>query len=1063
MEQATNSFNKGIQMDTHPMVQGNDSLTDCLNGTLITMDGNEVILQNDMGNRKVDNAYLPAGYQPVGIKEHGGIIYVASYNPITNKSQIGSFPSPERKISFNDKSDLGEILNLESLSEVDSENFLIKDSILIPVSGDSILHPGDKFILYADLSDYETDITNYNNTNGKKVISPKNKKYTLQLGILNSQNQFVDITKNLLRWKNNEIVYYNSSVLDLYKFNDGYFIPNEVNITEQNQTIDDKILLEERLALPTNTYLNKLNGPLYLKASINHISNFSYSISANILDDKLKIILNTTIEYNCPDTDSIVDNPTTDVNYESYYETIPTYNFFDFFTDELIELINDNTVTLNLLSSEKSKSIYDPNTNLYKCNIQNIYILKQNGNDYIIPSSKQTELEENGIKYEIRAKVPSTSENKYLKKFSYSGEISVLAYVNGIAKWKFKYNTNNDNVLEISYAIGDEKGIGNLEFQFTNVINPNDVVTSTPGITGTFIEGNISLSNLTANALYKVTWSYTRDDGESITDGDRWVIVNEMFNDCFNLVNDFGIKSDEILNKAKFSVSLNTSVSNTITTKNIEEKQDGSIFSLTAPTGTTTLKKQQNAVNNAVVTIQQTNNTLPSFLSLDLSEVGITVPYEIEIPGDNVKIELGESAISKINTNTIKIQSNLSIPSYLKVTDFESKQCNNVFVSMYDFIYDQINNKTQIYGGCYVISGEDTNDAVKSKFRVYKSTREQISRKINMDEAIADNYYKGAVVVERDNNIGTHNFTWNAKDESNNSKIRNKMFDDLAGITGLTIPSDQVFLWGYNDSNNNLNCKSYLTSDPDRADYINNSNKRYGEHDEYCRFFWKSNRTTSSSNTKWALIPIPVYKYPGDFALYFWDHYLPNKYKHTKFAYYKSTDVFIPKDYKYTTYVNKSINGQIYGVKLNNNYKSQFNSWIPDFTPIILTGYDVELCEVSSDQDIRDLIAQLENSVVLQKIDLVKDTFNLNLNTPNIYDYDDNILNNSIFSLDESTDFRLPLYNLPDNESSWLKNCPSYNDPRSRFDACWAKVTSSGKTRIVQAGFEYTNTYAVKI
>jgi len=76
------------------MVQGNDTLTDCLNGTLITMNGDEVILQNDMGNRRVDNAFLPAGFEPVGIKEYGGIIYIAAYNPITDQSQIGCFPSP---------------------------------------------------------------------------------------------------------------------------------------------------------------------------------------------------------------------------------------------------------------------------------------------------------------------------------------------------------------------------------------------------------------------------------------------------------------------------------------------------------------------------------------------------------------------------------------------------------------------------------------------------------------------------------------------------------------------------------------------------------------------------------------------------------------------------------------------------------------------------------------------------------------------------------------------------------------------------------------------------------
>jgi len=39
-----------------------------------------------MGNRRVDNAYLPPGYEPVGIKEYGGVIYIAAYNPITGRS-----------------------------------------------------------------------------------------------------------------------------------------------------------------------------------------------------------------------------------------------------------------------------------------------------------------------------------------------------------------------------------------------------------------------------------------------------------------------------------------------------------------------------------------------------------------------------------------------------------------------------------------------------------------------------------------------------------------------------------------------------------------------------------------------------------------------------------------------------------------------------------------------------------------------------------------------------------------------------------------------------------------
>jgi len=38
-----------------------------------------------MGNRRIEEAFLPSGYIPLGMKEYGGIIYVACYNPITNR------------------------------------------------------------------------------------------------------------------------------------------------------------------------------------------------------------------------------------------------------------------------------------------------------------------------------------------------------------------------------------------------------------------------------------------------------------------------------------------------------------------------------------------------------------------------------------------------------------------------------------------------------------------------------------------------------------------------------------------------------------------------------------------------------------------------------------------------------------------------------------------------------------------------------------------------------------------------------------------------------------------
>jgi len=85
-KQTSNTFTKGLLKDFHPLTVPNDVMTDALNATLITMNGNEGILQNDMGNGRVESAFLPPGYVPIGMKEYGGIIYIASYNPITNKS-----------------------------------------------------------------------------------------------------------------------------------------------------------------------------------------------------------------------------------------------------------------------------------------------------------------------------------------------------------------------------------------------------------------------------------------------------------------------------------------------------------------------------------------------------------------------------------------------------------------------------------------------------------------------------------------------------------------------------------------------------------------------------------------------------------------------------------------------------------------------------------------------------------------------------------------------------------------------------------------------------------------
>ena len=93
----SNTFSKGLMMDLHPISTPNTVLTDNLNGTFITYDGNEHVLQNDMGNYKLKDCQLKPNYIPIGLKEHAGILYIVSYNPLDEHIEIGTYPSPEIK------------------------------------------------------------------------------------------------------------------------------------------------------------------------------------------------------------------------------------------------------------------------------------------------------------------------------------------------------------------------------------------------------------------------------------------------------------------------------------------------------------------------------------------------------------------------------------------------------------------------------------------------------------------------------------------------------------------------------------------------------------------------------------------------------------------------------------------------------------------------------------------------------------------------------------------------------------------------------------------------------
>ena len=141
----------------HPLTTKKSQLTDALNATLRTYNGNELVLQNDMGNTKVQDSVtgniigLKDGFIPIGMKEHGGILYIASYNPLTEEGELGTIPSPVIDYTYNSPSITQaniQITNLDdgldnSLMYFDTKKYLTSS---FKVS-DTRFQPGDQFII----------------------------------------------------------------------------------------------------------------------------------------------------------------------------------------------------------------------------------------------------------------------------------------------------------------------------------------------------------------------------------------------------------------------------------------------------------------------------------------------------------------------------------------------------------------------------------------------------------------------------------------------------------------------------------------------------------------------------------------------------------------------------------------------------------------------------------------------------------------------------------------------------------------------------------------------------
>lgn len=528
--EATNTFTEGLVMDLNPLTTPNNVLTNCLNGTLITYNGNEYVLQNDMGNGRVETAYLPSGYVPIGIKESGGIIYVASYNPITNKGQVGSFPSPERNISSEELNDSDAVIDLSKFSE----NLVQRVKLL----GDNyIIRAGDKFSIIMDSKmEYSLSklLSNYQNTENGEIKTLKNKLITLSVAVLDSNNNLYDITNTLKRFDQNT----NKELDGQYLlpanilFNSEYF----TQLEEESGSQDIDSFREKKAH---NVFKSKLIGNLCIIATLNTVDFFDLSINGEKLGEDFILYLDSTFQYNCPDGKY---NNTQIYGSESDFDpnnSIVGYNLQLYTYDNGVQnikyegVINFNTDTkfdeTQLSDTVKSCVSYDSINKLYKSKQQDSI----NISDLGVSS---------GVIYYTATPISIVGP---LEGLTREGQLNLDKIGTGelyLTTWK--YFKNQDYTLLTwgleSYPRYNEI-LSDFRLEFYDITNPTEIAytyrienkRSYNGIFNEVLHLPQQEDNKNRLFLVKIIYKSSREEQESVLDY-RWFFNTRLYNDAYS-------------------------------------------------------------------------------------------------------------------------------------------------------------------------------------------------------------------------------------------------------------------------------------------------------------------------------------------------------------------------------------------------------------------------------------------------------------------------------------------------------------------------------------------------
>lgn len=526
--ETTNVFTEGLVMDINPIVTPNNVLCNALNATLITMNGNENVLQNDMGNGRVETAYLPEGYVPLGTTQLGGIIYIVSYNPLNNRCQIGSFPSPERNISSDEISDLNQILQNSDFKWSGSQTGALVYYLKKALNDDIIFNPGDKFIVYGD-----TISDNFDNLYNQDVYTSSHitdaKKHTIKLDIGTTTD-----TGKLVKFSN----------LKQYKIEDkGTYHIFQYEGGDEGSSPD----LDEYRSLvsqPYNIFSSKISGSLVLIAELVQFNDFDIQIH-NTFD---------TSEENKKYKPSIT------FNFSGDYPFIPYGVMCE------VELYKGETQEVEstydfIIDDETIENQIDSDNTHYEVKMEEFLSGTIATKIQEIANSGYFNLGARDEQYVIRYKLTPCMNWGPLSYLAVSGQIDLDKLGTGyieISQWRY-YNESEKCNLTWGLEIYEEEGhyVDNVEMELIRFTSPSTTESITYTINkkasyfGVFYdilpinEDYYRLSSqLKPNNLYlvKVKVAYVSEEEpeqQDIREFYRWIYTNSVFNSHYTDTDDF--------------------------------------------------------------------------------------------------------------------------------------------------------------------------------------------------------------------------------------------------------------------------------------------------------------------------------------------------------------------------------------------------------------------------------------------------------------------------------------------------------------------------------------------